>query len=790
MTDPSSPEDAAPRRSANSAPVALVRRQTRLVFPELPRPLTSFFGREAEVTALCRCLRAPDYRLVTLTGPGGVGKTRLALQVAAKLETEFSDGCCFVPLASATTAEQVPWMMAQYLAIRGTGEDAVLAQLQHALHGQCLLLVLDNLEQVPGAGPSLVELLMACPHLVMLVTSRSPLGVSAEREFSVAPFLLPDGETVPALPELLANPAIRLFNERVRAARPQFVVTAATAPVVAEICRRLDGLPLAIELAAARGKLFSPAALLARLQPRLPLLTGGRSDAPPRQRTLRDAIAWSYQLLTAEQQQLFRRLAVFAGGFTLDATAWMMERDEAPIDAVTALVDQSLLTVVPSDDPRFVMLETIREYGVEQLAVTGEATGARRRHADYVWRLAQSAVHQLQQPEQAVEMERLATEYDNVRAALTWGIEQGEWELTLQLAGALWFFWTSRGYLGEGREWLTRALAGAAAAAGPVAPAVHATALWSFGTLAHAQGDDEAKAVSLERALALWQELGDPAGMARALCMLASLANVAGDVPLAIARYERAVELARQGGDRGWMATALERLADLADRREDAAADRFAAEALAVSRELGEPANLCSALVITAQVALSRGEEAPALAALSEALSLADSHGYPLGVVDSLVGFAAIAAARRQPVRSAQMLAAATVQQAGLGLRLAMHEALIQRTKAMAEASLPAKSFAAAWAKGERWSLARAIAEAKAIAAVPRSSPEGTSPLLTPRERDVLQLLGEGLSNQQIASALSISEATVKTHVNHIFAKLGVDSRVAAARVARDTDLD
>ena len=508
------PDDRYPGAKAMREALRAIRRgETRSVVAppstSLPTALTSFIGRTKEVEQVEALLA--DARLVTLTGPAGTGKTRLGLHVTERMADTFDHGVDFVSLASVTDPGLVASTIAQALDFEPPGAMSPMERLKRGLQNQDRLLVLDNFEQVAAAASVIAELLRACPRLRVLATSRVPLHVSGEQEVPVPPLDLPDALEGDDLDAVQAAPAVALFVERARAVDPDFALTSENAPAVAELCQRLDGLPLAIELAAARVKLLAPQALLTRLEGRLDLLTGGPRDHPERHQTLRHAIAWSYDLLDEAHRQLFRRLAVFVGGCTLEAIE-AVGRD-VPLDRVAALVDHSLLRREPGPEgePRFSMLETIRAYGIEQLEQHGDLDTARRAHALYVLDVAEQAAGELTGADQAAWLNRLESEHGNLRVALRWALDQGEDATALRLGAALWRFWLVRGHLIEGRQWLETILA---ATDPSVAPMVRAQVLNAMGTFAHNQGDNREARNFLQDGLRLWRALDDEQGQA------------------------------------------------------------------------------------------------------------------------------------------------------------------------------------------------------------------------------------------------------------------------------------
>jgi predicted ATPase len=725
----------------------------------IPAQRNRFVGREKELAAARELLLRPDVRLVTVTGPGGIGKTRLAVEVANDFTKYFFGGIHFVPLSSLRDPSLVASVIAQTLGIREVGGQSSLEILRKNLLDSSpspILFLLDNFEHLILAAPLVADLLAMAPNLKILVTSRAALHVYGEHEFPVPPLGLPDSRSMPPVDVLSHYPAVALFLQRAIAAKPDFELNRENASAVAEICARLDGLPLAIELAAARLKILSPSALLTRLASRLQLLTGGSRDLPQRQQTLRGAIDWSYDLLIPAEQKLFRRLSVFVGGCTLEGVEAVCDTKADLnldlLDGMASMVDKSLLQQFgqPNGESRFVMLETLREYAREKLAAGSEDASTKRAHAAYCLVLAEEECTEQNIPETSQWADRFALEHDNFRAALEWLTETGDAEWGLRLGSALFRFWEMHEYFTEGRDRLGKLLnlPGAASPTNSRARALFAAGVLAGGqgdyasadvlvgeslditrqlgdqqgvavslnalaVLARDRGDVAAASALMEESLLVWKELGDQKAVARALSNLANVVTLQGDYARARSLYTECLALFRQLGDRTGIAWSLNHQGDAAREQGDSPAARELYEqGLAIFRELGDRWGIAGTLADLGNLARNHRDCSTANSFYRESLRIFQALDHKRGVARLLECFACSAAAQLQAERSLRLAGAAAAlrQNIGAPLTSAEHcklEAILDPARLL----LTNTASATAWLEGWAMPIEKVIEE-------------------------------------------------------------------------------
>ncbi len=751
-------------------------------------PLAPLIGREDERAFVRSALGRRNSRFLTLTGPGGIGKTRLALELTAELASEYDDGAHIVYLGGLADPVLVLPAIARTIGLHGDGSSPSAERLHATLASAKMLLTLDHLEQASVVTPELEQLLQACPGLQILVTNRTPLRAADEQVLQVPPLQTPDLSRPPSLAELRQNEAVRLLVQRVRVTDPGFTVTQANAPDIAAICARLEGVPMAIELAALQLRVVSPAVLRKRLAASLTVLTKDEPDLPRHQLTLRASLVWSENLLHPSHRAIFHRLSVFAGGFDAAAAevvcAGSMGGETLSaqvLDGLVKLTDHGLLNrEIVAGELRFTIPETICEYALEGLEASGEAETARRRHATYFLTLAEDAAPALLGPDQEAWLVRLESEHDNLRAALRWSLAH-DLALSLRLAAALWRFWSAHGYIQEGRRWLERTLDTGAAES----TIVRVRALNGLGVLVWTGGDHD-RARDLQNAsLTLAREIGDSWGVAAARGDLAIIEfDQNGDAARAREVTEDVLRQFQVLGDRYSEGIALTTLGNIACRQGDlaAATSRFQ-EALTIARESGDTYAVELSLCNLALASRLNGDVDEAAASYVEALKLAHRLGHSEDLLYCLAGIGGVEVARGRFESAARLLGAAATMAEVVGTPLqSLEQEQFDRDTAAARAALPDPTFVHAWNLGRALSLDAVVAEV--LDAPDPVSRASLNHGLSDREIEVLRLLVRGMSDREIAAALFISPGTATTHVRNIRGKLGVRSRGAAAALA------
>jgi predicted ATPase/DNA-binding CsgD family transcriptional regulator len=764
----------------------------------LPTQLTSFVGRDSEIAEIKRLLGTT--RLLTLTGAGGCGKTRLALQVAGELPADLRDGVWLVDLAPLSNGALVPRAVAAAVGVPEQPRRSLQDTLVDFLRPRELLLLLDNCEHLLASCAEVANVLLReCPGLRILATSREPLGIAGEIRWTVPSLSLPDLGAPPTAEQLIKSDAVRLFVNRAVAAQAKFAISERNALALAHLCRQLDGIPLAIEMAAAWVRVLTVEEILQRLSDRFQLLKSGSRDTLARHQTLKMAMDWSYALLSEQERLLLSRVSVFSGSWSLHAAEIICGADDIAsfevLDLLTRLVDTSLvLAETYHGEARYRLLETIRQYGWDRLEDAGAATEVRRRHRDWYLAMTEQAEPKLRGHEQEFWFRRLEMEHDNLRAALEWSLtDAGDAEAGMRLAGALAYFWRTRDYFSEGSGWLERALSHDSA----VSASVRAKAARTLAYILVLQGEVDRAAAWAEEALALSRQLGDKQSIGQSLWSLGCVALSQTDWGRSKALLEEGLAYSRDAGDITWTANALHQLGELARSRGDYEVGRvFYEESLTIRRAQGDKRGIAACLGNLGLLSIEQGNHRSAAVFLRESLNMSREVGSKQGVIERLAGLAGVAVAEGQPKRVARLLGAAEVGLGKIGGHWYTHDRLEfeSRVKA-ARVALGDAAFAAAWAEGRAMTLEQAIEYALApTETLERKSKEPDKSavvkragILAPRERAVAALIVEGKTNREIASRLSITESTAETHVQHILNKLGFNSRaqIAAWAVSR-----